>query len=58
VRDKAGSDAASSSARCISDSDSCAGALGCVTGAVGKAGVGLFGEFLKGAEKAFSGDKK
>jgi hypothetical protein len=58
VRDKAGNDAASSSARCISDSDSCAGALGCVTGAVGKAGVGLFGEFLHGAEKAFTGDKK
>ena len=58
VRDKAGNDAAASSAKCISDSDSCAGALGCVTGAVGKAGVGLFGEFLRGAEKAFSGDKK
>ena len=58
VRDKAGSDEAAASAKCISDSDSCAGAVGCVTGAVGKAGVGLFGEFLRGAEKAFSGDKK
>jgi hypothetical protein len=58
VRDKAGNDAASSSAKCISDSDSCAGALGCVAGAVGKEGVGLFGEFWKGAEKAFTGDKK
>jgi hypothetical protein len=57
VREKAGDDAASSSAKCITDSDSCAGAVGCVTGAVGKAGVGIFGEFLKGAEKAFHGDK-
>ena len=58
VRDKAGAEAATSSAKCIGDSDSCAGALGCVAGAAGKEGVGLFGEFLKGAEKAFSGDKK
>ena len=58
VRDKAGSDAASNSARCIGDSDSCAGAVGCMTGAVGKVGVGLFGEFLRGAEKAFSDEKK
>jgi hypothetical protein len=58
VRDKAGSEAAASSAKCISDSDSCAGALGCVTGAAGKVGAGLFGEFLRGAEKAFTGDKK
>ena len=57
VRDKGGSDAANQSARCIGDSDSCAGALGCVAGAVGKEGIGLFGEFLHGAEKAFNGGK-
>lgn len=58
LRDKAGSDEAAASAKCISDSDSCAGAVGCVSGAVAKTGVGLFGEFLRGAEKAFNGDKK
>jgi predicted negative regulator of RcsB-dependent stress response len=57
VRDKAGDDAASSSAKCIAESSSCAGAAGCLAGATAKAGAGLFGEFLKGAEKAFSGDK-
>src|SRR5438552_3120514 len=30
VRDKAGNEAAANSAKCISDSDNCAGALGCV----------------------------
>jgi len=58
LRDKAGSEAAASSAKCISDSDSCAGGLGCMTGAAAKVGAGLFGEFLRGAEKAFTGDKK
>ena len=58
VREKSGNDAANNSARCIGDSTSCAGALGCVAGAVGKEGLGLFGEFWKGAEKAFGSDKK
>jgi predicted negative regulator of RcsB-dependent stress response len=58
VRDKAGDEAANNSAKCIADSDNCAGALGCVAGAAGKVGVGLFDQFWKGAEKAFTGDKK
>jgi hypothetical protein len=58
LREKAGSESAASSAECISNSDSCAGAIGCMSGAVAKTGVGIFGEFLRGAEKAFNGDKK
>jgi hypothetical protein len=57
VKESAGREAASSSAQCIAESGSCGQAVGCVAGAVGKVGVGFLGEFIKGAEKTFSGKK-
>jgi hypothetical protein len=55
LRDNGQREAAQSSAQCIAEASSCGAAVGCVAGAVGKAGVGFFEEFLKGAEKTFNG---
>ena len=52
VRKVGGGSAVEQPAQCLTEAQSCGAAVGCMSGAVGKAGVNFGSEFLKGLNES------